>query len=184
MYLRIRSNYAIIHLWENPHSKNERGNKMGLDMYLSARKYVSGYSFSSEDEQKEYADILAVSGLSKSDFSGESPSAELKITIGYWRKANAIHQWFVKNVQDGIDECQKAYVEREKLQELKDACDAVLANATKADELLPTTSGFFFGGTEYDEWYHESVKHTSELLGSILSNPKFADFDFEYQSSW
>lgn len=157
---------------------------MGLDMYLSARKYVSGYSHASQDEQKAYADILAVSGLSKSDFGGDSPSAEVKITVGYWRKANAIHDWFVKNVQGGVDECQKAYVEREQLQALKDACDEVLANATKADELLPTQAGFFFGSTDYDEWYHESVKQTSELLGKVLSNPKFVDFDFEYQSSW
>lgn len=157
---------------------------MGLDMYLSARKFVSGYSHSSQDEQKAYADILAVSGLKKSDFGGDSPSAEVKITVGYWRKANAIHDWFVKNVQGGVDECQRAYVEREKLQELKDICDSVLANATKAKDLLPTQDGFFFGSTDYDEWYHESVRQTSEILGKVLSNPKFVDFDFEYQSSW
>lgn len=157
---------------------------MGLDMYLSARKYVSGYSHASPDDQKTYAGILEVSGLKKSDFGGDSPSAEVKLTVGYWRKANAIHNWFVKNVQDGVDECQKAYVEREKLQELKDVCDAVLANATKASELLPTQDGFFFGDTDYDEWYHAGVKQTSEMLEKILSNPKFADFDFEYQSSW
>ena len=24
----------------------------------------------------------------------------------YWRKANAIHGWFVKNAQQGIDDCR------------------------------------------------------------------------------
>ena len=26
--------------------------------------------------------------------------------VGYWRKANAIHKWFVDNVQDGNDDCK------------------------------------------------------------------------------
>ena len=25
--------------------------------------------------------------------------------VGYWRKANAIHGWFVRNVQNGKDDC-------------------------------------------------------------------------------
>ena len=25
--------------------------------------------------------------------------------IASWRKANAIHKWFVDNVQDGVDDC-------------------------------------------------------------------------------
>ena len=27
--------------------------------------------------------------------------------VGYWRKQNAIHNWFVENVQDGIDDCDQ-----------------------------------------------------------------------------
>jgi hypothetical protein len=157
---------------------------MGLDMYLSARKYVSGYDFMPEAQQSEFSKILKAGGFSSSDLKYGNPSAYVMVSVGYWRKANAIHQWFVEKVQGGVDECQVARVQREQLQELKETCDGVLANATKASELLPTTSGFFFGGTDYDEWYHESVKHTSEMLEMILSNPKFADCDFEYQSSW
>jgi len=47
--------------------------------------------------------------------------------LGYWRKANAIHAWFVKNVQNGIDECQEANVTREQLTELKSLCERVIA---------------------------------------------------------
>lgn len=25
--------------------------------------------------------------------------------VGYWRKANQIHNWFVENIQDGVDDC-------------------------------------------------------------------------------
>ena len=157
---------------------------MGLDMYLSARKYVSGYDFSSQEQKDSFNQVLKAGDFSSSDLKYGNPSAYVMVSVGYWRKANAIHQWFVEKVQDGVDECQVSRVHREQLQELKDTCDGVLANATKAGELLPTTSGFFFGGTDYDEWYHESVKHTSEMLGMILSNPTFEDCDFEYQSSW
>ena len=30
--------------------------------------------------------------------------------VAYWRKFNALHNWFVQNCQDGVDECQYAEV--------------------------------------------------------------------------
>lgn len=164
--------------------ENEREVKMGLDMYLSVRTYVSGYEFSSTDEKSKFAGLLKTTGLNKDDLKWGNPSGYALFTVGYWRKANAIHKWFVENIQGGVDECQLAHVSREKLQELKDACDEVLGNATKAKDLLPTQGGFFFGETEYDEWYHDEVKHTADMLGELLANPKFVDSDFEYQASW
>ena len=37
---------------------------------------------------------------------------------GYWRKANAIHQWFVHNAQNDNDDCKKYPVKRKKLESL------------------------------------------------------------------
>lgn len=157
---------------------------MGLDMYLSARKYVSGYDFDKEPEKQAYAEVLSVSGLTNSDIKFGNPSATIVMSVGYWRKANAIHNWFVENVQGGVDECQRAWVSREQLAELKQACDDVLADATKAEELLPPQSGFFFGSTDLDEWYYESLKYTSKMLNQLLTSDNLKDYDFEYQSSW
>lgn len=157
---------------------------MGLDMYLTARKYVANYDFLAEKTQSEFSGVLKSSGFSPSDLKYGNPSGYVLLTVGYWRKANAIHKWFVDNVQDGVDECQTARVNREQLEKLQESCDEVLANASKAPELLPTQGGFFFGETEYDEWYHDGVKHTSEMLKALLANPKFSDCDFEYNSSW
>ena len=42
--------------------------------------------------------------------------------VAYWRKANAIHRWFVNNVQDGIDECQETIVTRNQLFTLLQIC--------------------------------------------------------------
>lgn len=47
--------------------------------------------------------------------------------VGYWRKANEIHNWFVENVQDGIDDCDYHHeVTKEILEELLDICQTVL----------------------------------------------------------
>lgn len=46
--------------------------------------------------------------------------------IGYWRKANAIHGWFVRNCAEGVDECQPIAVSREQLEALRrDVQDAL-----------------------------------------------------------
>lgn len=43
--------------------------------------------------------------------------------VGYWRKANHIHNWFVENVQDGEDDCRyHGEVTKEDLEELLVSC--------------------------------------------------------------
>lgn len=100
----------------------------------------------------------------------------------YWRKANAIHRWFVENVQENIDNCARYYVSREQLMCLLNTCRIVLADNTSAEQLLPTKEGFFFGTMEYDENYWYDIKYTAEQLEKLLSNDKY-EF-YEYQSSW
>lgn len=59
----------------------------------------------------------------------------------------------------------------------------VVANPEVCQELLPTTEGFFFGGTEYDEWYLDDVKATERALTEILDREK-DEGEYYYQSSW
>lgn len=47
--------------------------------------------------------------------------------VGYWRKANMIHKWFVDNVQGGVDECQVTQVSKEQLLSLIHLCEEVSA---------------------------------------------------------
>ena len=105
--------------------------------------------------------------------------------VGYWRKANAIHRWFVKNVQDGEDDCSyHREVTKEDLEKLAGDCREVLRNLDLAEDILPTTAGFFFGGTEYDEWYVRDLRTTIDIIEDVL---KTTDFDKEmiyYVSSW
>ena len=154
---------------------------MGLDQYLNAKKYTSPAEWRPEKERALYATLMEVSGVS--EFADDYiPSVTLEVKVGYWRKQNAIHKWFVNNCQNGEDDCRESYVGRDRLTELRDLCIKVQANHLEADELLPTESGFFFGGTEYDEWYFEGLAYTITLIDKLLTMPD--DWDFYYQSSW
>ena len=78
---------------------------MGSDMYLSKRTYVG-------KDERDGVKITGVAGIDPQKV------AYIIEEAGYWRKANAIHGWFVDNVQDGMDDCKEYYVSREKLKEL------------------------------------------------------------------
>jgi len=102
----------------------------------------------------------------------------------YWRKANAIHHWFVENVQDGKDECQRSYVSVEQLQELLELVEEVLTDHSLAEEKLPCVGGFFFGGTDYDEYYFKDLQDTKQILNDAIANSIANGGEFYYQASW
>ncbi len=162
---------------------------MGLDMYLKASKhtYVSEY-----ENRKDYPAELRKRGfLEQTICEIELPkefdmygSRSLECTAMYWRKVNAVHNWFVENVQDGQDDCRSYYVSAGQLTELLETIGRVLEDNALADELLPTASGCFFGNTEYDEGYFEDLMHTYGRLQAILAMPDRDSWSFKYQSSW
>ena len=159
---------------------------MGLDMYLHAERYVSGYEFYGAEQVAKYNAVLAASGMAHLA-DADTPSLYVKVTAAYWRKANAIHAWFVDKVQGGVDECQVAYVSREQLTELRAACVTVLdADSNRAavaeDVGLLPRGGFFFGNTDLDEWYFESLRYTRDRISLLLDAGD--DYSFTYQSSW
>ena len=67
------------------------------------------------------------------DDEHEYPHNHIAEQVGYWRKANAIHQWFVDNVQDGEDDCDyHREVTRGDLIELRDLCINVVNHSPMA----------------------------------------------------
>ena len=58
----------------------------------------------------------------------------------------------------------------------------VVVEPAVAQEILPTASGFFFGGTEYDEWYVQDLEGTVLQIERALKMPDI--WTFVYQSSW
>jgi hypothetical protein len=168
---------------------------MGLDMYLHRKVYVKNWNYQEHENKvtvkhkKDKDDTLKVHPM----FKGRKATvSEVIEEVMYWRKANAIHQWFVNNVQNGEDDCGDYYVELEQLEELLEYVKEVLKDHSKATDLLPTQSGFFFGGTDYDEWYFQDLENTKEALETIITDHKNAvengmnsyDATYEYSSSW
>ena len=160
---------------------------MGLDMYLTAEKYIGGYDFFPA-EKAAYEAILPHTGLA-SIAGGLSPSVTVKVNVAYWRKANEIHAWFVDNVQNGVDECQESEVTAEQLAELRESCANALAayrigDKDDAASIMPTRAGFFFGGTEIDAYYANTLEGTIETIDAVLAHPDVKKLRFFYQSSW
>lgn len=60
----------------------------------------------------------------------------------------------------------------------------VIANSQVPEQLLPTTEGFFFGNTDYDEYYMDAIDDTIEVLKPLLEEPEDIDVSYYYQSSW
>jgi hypothetical protein len=153
---------------------------MGLDMYLTAKKYLWS------DEDKELSakinELVGVKADMENRWNGSSLVVkQIEVDAMYWRKANAIHGWFVRRCQDGKDECQESYVSREQLQELVELCHEAL---DKPDhEVLEPTAGFFFGSYEKDEWYYQYLKETIEGITKALTLPE-KEYEFYYQASW
>jgi len=152
---------------------------MGLDMYLTKETYVKKWDHQTPEERHE---VTVKKG-------GEiHPSIKTNRVSGvveelmYWRKANAIHGWFVENCQDGIDECQKTYVEIDKLIELKNLCEQVVIN--KTPELLKPKEGFFFGSSEVDDYYYADLADTVRVLEEEINKEEDWSVSYYYQSSW
>jgi hypothetical protein len=150
---------------------------MGLDMYLEKRTYVKQWDHQSAEEKHE---VVVTKGGQPTNIDPKKVKYIIE-EAGYWRKANQIHRWFVDNVQNGVDNCGDYYVGSEKLAELLELCKRVKADHSLAEELLPSASGFFFGGTEYDEWYFNDIDNTITILEECLEDERG---DYYYSSSW
>lgn len=152
---------------------------MGLDMYLTKTTYVGA--------NHEHRKVSGV--VSPTENTGTPHEKPIKVElnristirerVGYWRKANAIHGWFVREVQDGVDECEENNVEYSKLPELRALCDRAINKDQSALEELKPTSGFFFGSTEVDQFFFEDLKNTIKIIDAL--DP---DGDYSYCSSW
>ena len=171
---------------------------MGLDMYLQKKVFPS-VNYKKEQEDIRFEVVIYDQNAKMGTFTTKSTSP---YTIGeaYWRKANAIHNWFVQNIQDGQDDCGRYEVDGEMLTQLKQLCKKILEKKSEhgiepaialAEDLLPTTGGFFYGDTNYSEYYFYTLEETIEQLEELERIKMPTDIEgvhsieyYEYQSSW
>lgn len=84
--------------------------------------------------------------------------------VGYWRKANVIHNFFVENVQDGYDDCKYHHeCTQEVLEDLLDRCKKVL-----------TGSIMMLGKVKNGQHYVGGKWIDDMELGKIIINPEIA----------
>ena len=182
---------------------------MGLDMYLYKRIYV-GNKYR-KPENKVQVIIPENDGgtfpINKKSFN-PNKIAYIVEEAAYWRKSNSIHNFFVQEVQGGTDDCGEYYVKNEVLQRLVEFCKEdikyleslpyqletytdfiskqekqykVYENVDEYKINLEPTSGFFFGSTEFDEFYVDDLKKTVEMIEPLLEDKSS---DYYYTSSW
>jgi hypothetical protein len=155
---------------------------MGLDMYLNKRTYIGA-----EYEHRKVTGSINIVADGKPVDIKFNRISSITERVGYWRKANHIHNWFVTNVQNGVDDCVDYYVSEENLLKLLAACKEVKENQSKSTEVLPTKGGFFFGGTEYDEYYMADIDNTIAIIEALIAekgDAKYFSGDIYYSASW
>ena len=138
---------------------------MGLDMYL---KLVP------KDKEpkttKEYFDKSEAAYESGLDFDTE---------VAYWRKVNAIHNWFCNHCECLEDQVLYKVTREDVLRLIGTICRVLAASEVNpetnmikdtslAEKLLPTCDGFFFGSTTYDDWYINQLEFSIGELGKAL----------------
>lgn len=123
---------------------------MGLDMYFTKKYYIWS-------QNREGVEITGVKGVNSRKVK------EISEDAGYWRKANAIHNWFVENVQEGEDDCKEYLVDQEQMVELLKTVNKVL----KASKLV---DGKVYAGTKW-EGGKETVMFED---GKVVEDPTVA----------
>ena len=161
---------------------------MGLDMYLTKKTYV-GNQYRKPNEMVK---VIMPESQEDAIFPIKQPIknnriCEISERVGYWRKANQIHKWFTDNVQKGDDDCGEYEVSWDELMILLNDCKKVIENKELAKDILPVQSGFFFGSTEYGEYYFQQINDTIKIIEDLIAekgDDKYLSGSLYYSSSW
>lgn len=159
--------------------------------YLEADRelYVGGWTWAGKEETDLYEVLVSTAGFTPNPdsphfelFPAEDGGFRVRGVVYYWRKTNSVHNFFVNNAQGGKDECQYTEVPAGLLEDLIARAAAITEDHSLTD-LLESRGGFFFGSTDYDEWYFEDMEKTARDLPVWIDKaPEGATFG--YQSSW
>lgn len=131
----------------------------------SSKVHEDDYEKLSEEEKKKIQQDV------REWYDKEPRMADYGISdIGYFRKVNFLMSFF-----NYYDNCVFRKVEKSELEDLRERCYKILSAKKKerqalAEDLLPTQSGFFYGSTEYNEYYFDDVKEVKEWVEGVLEN--------------
>ena len=152
---------------------------MGLDMYLEKHIFIGGVY----DEEIAGVCIIKHGKIHQQGREIKLPVnriASITLSTGYWRKAYAIHWWFVEHCFDGEPEHydgREIYVDEEDLHELLDCAKAVRDDHSLARQLLPSPDG------SYEGWYWEDIEETIRIMNKAIEEYDIHD-RYMYSASW
>lgn len=148
-------------------------------------KEVKKIKGTAEPNQSDYFDLpKEVTDRLRAEFENEVIEIQRKLDdcynalyseVSYFRKVNFLLPYFKYE-----ENCSEIVIDKCEVEELIEDCKRVLAAKdtdeveSVADELLPTEAGFFFGNTDYDEWYFNDVREVADKFTEILGT-----FDFD-----
>lgn len=188
---------------------------MGLDMYLEKRTYVKRWDHQKDEEQfkvsvqrggRPFSDIKRerVKGIVEELMYWRKANHIHAWFVDHCGNGNddQLEAYVSKeNLQELLETCEKVInasklikgkvyngvtwtKEKGRVENWIDG--RVIENPSMAQELLPTRSGFFFGCTDYDEYYLKDVIETRDMLKKELEMPKTegAWYDYHYIASW
>lgn len=109
---------------------------MGLDMYLEAQFHLPPYDTGLAPVREAIGRAI---GYAPPKEKPDNDATLMEITgvtvrVGYWRRFDPLHQWFVSNVLESYDDCRAAYVSPEVLAELEERLDLVSDDPERASE--------------------------------------------------
>lgn len=185
---------------------------MGLDMYMYGERYLSGYDHSDPLDKARYERLLGLLEVSPGEHGKHAEVKVCLAywrkanAIHRWLVANVQDGnddgGTYPVTRDQLLELRKVCSDVLSASELAegevttaivyDTDDPagrkvteegqVLADTTVAEQLLPTTSGFFFGSTDYDQWYYGELESTIEQIDAMLELD--GSWEFSYHASW
>lgn len=172
---------------------------MGLDQSIYTKIYqnqFSGHSYVSTYDELEniskvnYEKFCKVAELI--DFEDlvdlSNPDHYLSFTLDleliYLRKCYPIHYWIISRSyapSAQLDPFSGQFIiGKDFLETLKNCCDTVLLDNSKAEDIFPNESISFY---DYDDIFFNKLSYLSKRLNQIISSPKFNYLTFYYSYS-
>jgi hypothetical protein len=142
---------------------------MGLDMYLRKKTYVGNQY---RDPERRVMVVVPENQDGVTFPAGAIKTervSEIVEMVGSWRKANQIHNWFVRNVQEHEDDCKEYYVDVEQLQELVTLCQKVINTAILVGGKIHTST-VYSGGKMVEQYEEGMVIANAEEVAELLPN--------------
>ena len=150
---------------------------MGLDMYLEAKRHVAPCDPRTEPTRRAIG--TAIGYMPPKEKPGQDASllevSGVTVRVGYWRKFDALHRWFVNNAQEGHDDCRPAFVSVDTLMDLEEKLEQVGDDPASASEHFTTDEDEALDEDDVD--YTLKVLHHAKRLQE-------QGWDIYYRASW